>query len=119
MTGFRSGKSGSLIRGAKAAGRAIGKRKAQSRRCLSPASPPVYGVPPPFLLSSRSPSQDKPRTPRRIMAQESNTQPLRPDVIRPQSDLAEMWKDYRAFKAAGLLSEWRKKWAWYLAAPAA
>lgn len=53
------------------------------------------------------------------MAQESNTQPLRPDVIRPQSDLAEMWKDYRAFKAAGLLSEWRKKWAWYLAAPAA
>ncbi len=27
---------------------------------------------------------------------------------------AEMWADYRAFKAAGLLSEWRRKWAAYL-----
>lgn len=117
MTGFRSGKSGGLIRGAKAAGRAIGKRKAQHRRCLSPASLPVYGVPPPFLLSSLAPPQDKPRTPRRIMAQEPNPQPLRPDVIRPQSDLAEMWKDYSVFKAAGLLSEWRKKWAGYLVMP--
>lgn len=110
MTGFRSGKSGSLIRRAKAAGRAIGKGRGQSRRGLSPAPSPVYGVSLPFLLYSRSPSQDKHRTPRRIMA----PQPLRPDAIRHQSDLAEMWKDYRAFKAAGLLSEWRKKWAWCL-----
>lgn len=35
--------------------------------------------------------------------------------FRPwQPDIAEMWKDYRVFKAAGLLSEWRKKWAYYL-----
>jgi len=27
---------------------------------------------------------------------------------------AEMWEDYRIFKAAVLLSEWRKKWAAYL-----
>jgi hypothetical protein len=27
---------------------------------------------------------------------------------------AEMWEDYRIFKAAGLLHEWRKKWAAYL-----
>jgi hypothetical protein len=27
---------------------------------------------------------------------------------------AEMWADYRVFKAAGLLSEWRRKWAAYL-----
>jgi len=39
--------------------------------------------------------------------------PLTP--FRPwQTDIAEMWKDYRVFKAAGLLSEWRKKWAYYL-----
>ena len=27
---------------------------------------------------------------------------------------AEMWEDYRIFKAAGLLHEWRRKWAAYL-----
>jgi hypothetical protein len=27
---------------------------------------------------------------------------------------AEMWKDYRMFKAAVLLNEWRRKWAAYL-----
>ncbi len=27
---------------------------------------------------------------------------------------AEMWKDYKIFKAAGLLKEWREKWAGYL-----
>jgi hypothetical protein len=26
---------------------------------------------------------------------------------------AEMWEDYRIFKAAGLLKEWRRKWAAY------
>jgi hypothetical protein len=30
---------------------------------------------------------------------------------------AEIWKDYRVFKAAGLLDEWRKKWAAYLPQP--
>jgi hypothetical protein len=27
---------------------------------------------------------------------------------------AEMWADYMAFKAAGLLNEWHRKWAAYL-----
>jgi hypothetical protein len=27
---------------------------------------------------------------------------------------AEIWKDYRAFKAARVLNEWRRKWAAYL-----
>jgi hypothetical protein len=30
---------------------------------------------------------------------------------------AKMAKDYRAFKAVGLLHEWRKKWAAYLPEP--
>jgi hypothetical protein len=39
--------------------------------------------------------------------------PVRP--IRPLNSLAaEMWEDYRIFKAAGLLKEWRRKWAAYL-----
>ena len=29
----------------------------------------------------------------------------------------EMWTDYRIFKAAGLLHEWRNKWAAYLPEP--
>jgi hypothetical protein len=28
-----------------------------------------------------------------------------------------MWEDYRAFKAAGLLKEWRRKWAAYMPNP--
>jgi hypothetical protein len=28
-----------------------------------------------------------------------------------------MWEDYRAFKAAGLLHEWRIKWAAYSPTP--
>jgi len=27
-----------------------------------------------------------------------------------QTEDAEMWRDYRVFKAAGLFKEWRKKW---------
>jgi hypothetical protein len=35
--------------------------------------------------------------------------------LRPIKSLrAEMWEDYRAFKAAGMLAAWRKKWAAYL-----
>ena len=36
-------------------------------------------------------------------------------LMRPSNRLtAEIWADYRAFKAAGLLKEWRRKWAAYL-----
>lgn len=35
--------------------------------------------------------------------------------IRPINRMtAEMWEDYIIFKAAELLSEWRRKWAAYL-----
>jgi hypothetical protein len=30
-----------------------------------------------------------------------------------------MWEEYRTFKAAGMLAEWRRRWALYLAIPAA
>ena len=30
-----------------------------------------------------------------------------------------MWDEYRTFKAAGLLAEWRRRWACYLVRPAA
>jgi len=36
-------------------------------------------------------------------------QPIRP--INRFTD--EMWEDYRIFKTAGLLKEWRRKWAAY------
>jgi len=39
-----------------------------------------------------------------------NIKPMRP--INAMT--AEMWEDYIIFKAAGLLSEWRRKWAAYL-----
>lgn len=29
----------------------------------------------------------------------------------PPKDALEMWRDYRIFKAAGVLSAWREKWA--------
>lgn len=38
--------------------------------------------------------------------------PTRP-IIRMT---AEIWEDYKVFKAAGLLKEWLKKWAAYLPA---
>jgi hypothetical protein len=42
-------------------------------------------------------------------------QPIPAKPIRPPNSLtAEMWEDYRIFKAAGLLKEWRRKWAAYL-----
>jgi hypothetical protein len=38
------------------------------------------------------------------------TFPVQP--IRPIDHItAEMWKDYRTFKAPGLLHDWRRKWA--------
>jgi len=43
---------------------------------------------------------------------------IRGKPIRPIDSLtAEMWEDYRIFKGAGLLSEWRRKWAAYLPEP--
>jgi len=118
MTGFRSGKSGSLIRRAKTAGLAIGKRRVRSSGSLSSAPPPAaFNLPPPFFLSFNYSQKETAPTLRRIMAQESKP-PLNPELIRPRSETAEMWKEYRIFKAAGLLAEWRKRWAWYLPAPA-
>ena len=43
------------------------------------------------------------------------TPSLIPEPILPINRLtSEMWEDYRVFKAAGLLKEWRRKWAAYL-----
>jgi len=39
------------------------------------------------------------------------------EPIRPANLTAEMWEDYRIFKAEHLLHEWRKKWAAYLPEP--
>ena len=44
-------------------------------------------------------------------------QPIQPKLVRPGNMPAEMAKDYRIFKAAGLLAEWRRKWAAYLPEP--
>jgi hypothetical protein len=59
------------------------------------------------------------RKPHRIMPGHRHHAP--PPILKPIRPInrmtAEMWKDYRIFKAAGLLSEWRKKWAAYLPEP--
>lgn len=115
MTGFRSGTSGSLKRKAKAAGRAIGKRRGRPPPVSSCPLSLIHPRSPPRFLSSNS--QYTPPTPRRITAQEHPS--LKSAPVRPNTDIVEMWKDYRAFKAAGMLAQWREKWAWYLAAPAA
>ena len=57
------------------------------------------------------------KKPRRIMPRHrpDNPPPIHAAPIRPMNRMtAEMWKDYRIFKAAGLLNEWRRKWAAYL-----
>lgn len=113
MTGFRSGKSGSLIRRAKAAGRAIGKRRVR-HGSLSLTPPAAFNIPPPGLLSPKTSNKDTATIPRRIVAQNSTSPLINQEPTRPKSVTAEMWEDYRIFKAAGLLAEWREKWAWYL-----
>jgi len=119
MTAFRSGKSGSLTRRAKAAGQAIGKRRRRGGTGHSLAPPAVFNLPPPpSILLSQNACKETSSTPRRIMAQESAPPPLNPEPIRPRSETAEMMMEYRIFKGAGLLSEWRKRWAWYLPEPA-
>ncbi len=116
MTGFRSGASGSLIRRAKAAGRAIGKRivSGVSRHSLparlSFSVPPLRAQPSLCVVHCKT-HAPQPVTPRRIKAHKSTSPPLNPEPLRPRSLIAEMWKDYPFYKAAGMLSEWRKKWA--------
>ena len=44
--------------------------------------------------------------------------PTAAPVRRAVPDVQELWEDYRIFKAAGLLAEWRRKWRAYLPEPA-
>jgi len=45
----------------------------------------------------------------------ASSPPIRPQLIKPINRItSEMWKDYRAFEAAGMLAGWRTKWAAYL-----
>jgi hypothetical protein len=39
--------------------------------------------------------------------------------VVPIRKIDPMWEEYRIFKAAGLLVEWRRRWAYYLVRPAA
>jgi len=60
------------------------------------------------------------KKPRRIMARRKHQVPpaIRAKPLSPINRMtAEMWEDYRIFKGAGLLSEWRRKWAAYLPEP--
>lgn len=53
----------------------------------------------------------RPQPNRAAPAYRQNLQELERHSFRfSASDDVEMWRDYRIFKAAGLLSEWRKKW---------
>jgi len=59
------------------------------------------------------------KKPRRIVPRHKHhaPPPINAKPLRPINRLtAEMWWDYRAFKAAGMLREWRSKWAAYLPA---
>jgi hypothetical protein len=60
------------------------------------------------------------KKPRRIMARHRLQRPpsIRARPFRRIDPIsAEMWEDYRIFKGAGLLSEWRRKWVEYLPEP--
>jgi hypothetical protein len=57
------------------------------------------------------------KKPRRIMPRHRHQAPssIYVQPFRPINRMtAELWEDYRIFKAAGLLHEWRRKWAAYL-----
>ena len=123
MKGFRSGESGGLIEGAKRTGRAIGKRREQG----SPANELAVS-----FLSSRFPSFPVPRSapaqsspegqgpfmmPLRPGREAAPDPPTLPTAVILKTD--PMWREYRTFKAAGLLAEWRRRWAYYLVRPAA
>ena len=126
MTGFRSGTSGSLIQRAKAAGRAIGKRRAEGGPVSKSPTAGFQSSRFPFfpLLRSSPPLQKYPDPQR---PEPFNKVPLRsgqdtalnpPPLLAAVSEVAEIWKEYHAFKAAGLLTEWRRRWVCYLAIPA-
>jgi len=60
------------------------------------------------------------KKPRRIMMRRKlyAPPPIHAKPIRPINRITvEMCKDYRAFKAAGTLRAWRRKWAAYLPEP--
>lgn len=61
-------------------------------------------------ITTRKPRQVIPAPRKRCSPQPISMQPVRPK----NNVTAEMWEDYRLFKAAGLLAEWRNKWAAYL-----
>ena len=56
------------------------------------------------------------KKPQRIMPRDRHHDP--PPILKPRRPInpmtAETWADYRAYKAAGLLKEWLRKWAAYL-----
>lgn len=55
----------------------------------------------------RRPQQDRARE-----QEQSGPENMAEQLARPKDrEAAEMWADYRAFKAAGLLHLWRQKWA--------
>ena len=126
MTGFRSGTSGSLIQRAKAAGGAIGKKgavgglpsKSSPAGSLSFPFQPVPCSASPLLSRQSSPEKPAPfMAPCRPGLEAGPDPPSLPPAPGAQPD--PMWDEYRTFKAAGLLAEWRRRWACYLVRPAA
>jgi hypothetical protein len=61
----------------------------------------------------------KQRVPKNLLWQQAHKKPYdkKLPVISVAGMSAEMAADYRIFKAAGLLSEWRIKWAAHLPTP--
>ena len=60
------------------------------------------------------------RKPRRIVPRHKHhaPPPIHAKPLRPLDRIsAEMWEDYRTFKAAGMLRELHRKWAAYLPEP--
>lgn len=98
---------------AKAAGRAIGKRKSGGESGFLPIQKPSPVIQPPCYIHPTTTIKKDADPPRLIAAQDSKSL-FNAEPVRPVSATYEMWKDYRIFKAAGLLSEWRRKWNYYL-----
>lgn len=116
MTGFRSGKSGGLDKEAKKVGWAIGKRKRYASGGLFPITPKPFTIPSSKLLFSKPEPKHPFFAPFPVVIKKQKDTPA-VFPIWPRSAIAEMWEDYRAFKAAGLLHKWREKWAGYLVVP--
>lgn len=100
---------------AKRAARAIGKRRggtasgfAHSARAIT--MPLISWRAARKAVTTRKPHRVLMAVPKRRVPP-----PIRAEPIMPVDRItAEMWEDYHAFKAAGMLREWRKKWAAYL-----